>query len=81
MRRRYGKRLKGGLGEAGGGIEPPPYDGDTSMTMVEIMTSFMFRSACEDHNHTHGRFLSWAEARAMWKRARLDAVAYVARLP
>jgi hypothetical protein len=40
--------------------------------------SFYFRDACAYHNATHGRFLSWVDARALWRHAHAAALNYCA---
>lgn len=39
--------------------------------------SYYFRRACSDHNREHGRYLGWADARAMWHAANAAAHSYV----
>jgi hypothetical protein len=55
---------------------------DTDMTMRDRalfvnVRSYYFRGACSQHNAEHGRFLSWHDARDLWRGANYDAKIYV----
>jgi hypothetical protein len=49
----------------------------TSTQQLNAITSCFFRRACADHNNEFGRYLSWADARKLWKQARIEARGYV----
>ncbi len=46
---------------------------DADRVLLNGFTSFYFRQFAADHNAAYGRYMSWADARALWQTARINA--------